>query len=231
MALIQMGAIVTKIRGKIQGTVFSGNIAGDTIRNKSIPRRSTTVTRSRVNNRWKFLSQRWLQLSVAEKAEWVTYAANFTFYNKLGSPVAARSNLVFNVTNLYQLMASDTIIVNAPSFATPDNVTYDGGVLSVSPPSAEFNWTAQDVDTYIQVFFSPPFQYGKQAIMKKNLKQILPTLILLPGATPQPVDFTTEFFAMFPGAKIGLYTWLAWRRIEVTCKAWSPIEYQLIPLE
>ena len=63
MALIQLGAIVTMIRGKQKGTVFSANTSGAVMRNKSIPTRQTYQKRSRINNQWKFHTQVWNNMS------------------------------------------------------------------------------------------------------------------------------------------------------------------------
>lgn len=222
-----MGTIVTKIRGKVQGSVFSGNIAGNTLRNKTIPRRSTTVARSAVNNNWKYLSQIWLTLSPTQRLGWQNYATNFTFFNKLGAPVAARKNLVFTTTNLFNTdpNVGNPIMLDAPSFLTPPSATFDGETLDVSSQNVTIGFNAVSDDLYMAVFASPPFRGGKEAIMQSRITRF-GGLVTMLAPTPS-FSIGTEYFQRYPYTQDGMMVWIAWRRIDPQCFSWSPLEYFL----
>jgi hypothetical protein len=222
MALIQMGTIVTKIRGKISGSVFSGNIAGDTLRNKTIPRRTTTVRRSIRNNNWKYFSQLWLTLSNTDRAAWSSYATNFQFYNKLGSPVAARGNLVFNNTNVYYYGWNGSPILTAPTFATPVAVINPSVSIAIAFPQAVFNCDPQASDVLLQLYCSPPFVGGKETQYQRRMVAIGAPMLLSSGVAT--FSFTPFFFAIYPYIRAGQKVVFGIRKIEPSCYAWSPIE-------
>jgi hypothetical protein len=118
MALIQLGSLVTDIRGKVSGTVFSKMQAGNVIRNKTSPSRYRSNLQSSRNAITSNLSSIWLGLSQNERDSWNNLAHSYTFHNKLGQPVPANGFFVFQIHNRNLTLAQQDIITDAPIYQT-----------------------------------------------------------------------------------------------------------------
>lgn len=228
MALIQLGAFVTKIRGKINGSTFSANIAGQTVRNKTIPKSAASSARSNANNKFSYFNSLWLDINPSYRAAWAFYAQNFLFYNKLGEAVTPKANLVFATTNMYHKEVTGNIITAPPVFVTPEVIDDAIQGIRVSLQTAVSHWTVIDNGCLVSMFISPPFWHGKEKIMQARIAKIYP---LFPVTNLTPIlDFSTEFWAKYPWAQVGMKVWFAWRRVQPNCYAWSPFEYHLVTI-
>lgn len=222
MALISFGTIVTDARGKVGGSVFSRNQAGNVIRNKSIPKRRTTDIKSRYNNVWQYYSQLWLTLSPSEQADWENYATNFTFHNKLGAAVAAQGNIVFAVCSYYNALALKSPFSGAPTYAAPaavDNIVVTSQ-LSDQPFYLNFDALAADVN--LRLYASPWYRQGKRAFMEKRVNSILFSTLV---ATNDALDWGAQYIARYGTPPVGSYILLAIRRIHPDSQAWSSLQY------
>jgi hypothetical protein len=226
MALIQLSAFVTKIRGKISGSVFSANVAGATIRNKTIPKQAATAARAKANNRQAYFGALWLDMNPTYRAAWIFYSQSFLFYNKLGDGVAPKANLIFATTNLYYQEVTGNVMFAPQIFVTPgilDNVTID---IRHNTSYANINFATIFTGTIVQLYTSTPFHHGKETLMKSRVSKIFP---LFPVTTLTPdILFSHYFWHKYPWARRNMYVWVAFRRIEPTCYSWSPLEYHLV---
>lgn len=226
MALIQMGAIVTKIRGKIAGTVFSNSVSGNVMRNKTIPRRSSSQLQSGWHGNVKYWSQNWLAVSPTDQALWAAFASNFEFRNKLGAAVPAAPNLVYQTLQRYYFAANGSLLALPGDYVTPPLLTTVAGNISPDSPLANITFDATSEDCYICVYASRSFRYGQQAIMKSRLRLMVDTELLSASATD--VTFTTQYFDAFPNGPPGQYAWVAYRVIHIDSYVWSPLFYILV---
>lgn len=223
MALISLGPVVTNIKGKFNGSVFSSNSAGNTIRTKYIPRRKTSFRRSRQNGLWKWLTQSWLALTPAQQGQWNTYAANFTFQNKLGAPVAARGNIVYASTNFYYwTFNGGSLLTVPPSFATPPPVSLQSWYISVGDALFETSWTPPPEECWMTVYASKPYRPGSPVFNERRI-------LFFNGQYCTTVFDYAELFAEYEQYvapfKAGYNIQFATRRIHFTSYAWSPFTY------
>lgn len=228
MALITLGAFVTAIRGKQKGSVFSQAPAGAVMRNKTTPTKVASQKRSRINNRWKSFTQTWNALTVSERSAWDVFTSHFTFHNKLMQPVAARRNLVFSVVNTFYFEINSTVLIAPILYAPPSATLLPFAAISMGGTSAQLGWSNVLTDVYVNLFISPPFQLGKEQIMKSRIKKLMPLTLVSGGASV--LDFTVPFFTKYPWAPVGSYIWVAWRKVEPNCFSWSAFEYLLVQI-
>lgn len=223
MALISLGPVVTNIKGKFNGSVFSANSAGNTIRTKYIPRRKTSFRRSRQNGLWKYLTQSWLALTPAEQGQWNTYAANFTFQNKLGAPVAARGNIVFATTNFYYWTFNGGSLLSVPpTFYTPDPLSLQSWYISEGSNVFETSWTPPPNSTYMTIYASKPYRPGSPVF---NERRILFFEGLYCDTLFDFADFWNNYTTYVAPLKAGYNIQFATRRIHRVSWAWSPFTY------
>jgi hypothetical protein len=223
MALIEMGVIVTKIRGKSKGAVFTGNTSGNILRNKSIPYRHTSVARSNQNNFMKYLSQSWSNLSPTDQAAWATHSLNFTFYNKLGAAVAAAPNLVFNITNQYYYQIGHAILTSPLGYANPPTVNITGAAIDSGSHTASISFGTLSGSFYFPLFVSKPFSNGKGVFSQKNLAIIYQ--LYAAGGVTYTQSFDALFWRKYPATLPGQYVTIAFRTVHPTFYTWGPLQY------
>lgn len=222
MALISFGTIVTNIRGKVGGSVFSNSPAGPVVRNKSLPKRRTTDVKSAYNNLWQYLMQSWLFIGAGNQAAWEAYALNFTFHNKLGVAVAANPNLVYAATNYYLYLFTGTFADVPGTFLAPPIASVTSWNMSTSGPDYGIDFTPLVADCGIVIYATPPYTRGKRKFMEKRIQQIGTYQML---ATYDHIDFTGMYTAKFGEAPYGTSVLIAIRRINPFSLAWGPLQF------
>ena len=222
MALISFGTIVTNIKGKISGSVFSANQAGPTLRNKTMPRRSTTDTRSATNNMWQSFTQYWLKLSQAQRQNWIDFAPNFTFHNKLGVPVAAKGNIVFATCNFFHYTVTGGILINPEVYVGPPLWSLSAGAIDITTSTMKLFFTPANEAMAFFAYATISYRDGKQTIMQTRIK-----LIGWYGINPfdNEVDLWANYVAKFGVPKAGQIVTISWRRVNLDCWSWSPMQF------
>jgi hypothetical protein len=92
MARIIYGALVTSIRGSIQGTTFQRNAYGHTVKGKPNMVKPNSADQNRAKARFSAANQQWRTLSDSDRAAWNTYANTFPIPSRL-NPDAYLSGL------------------------------------------------------------------------------------------------------------------------------------------
>jgi len=224
MALVQMGNIITEIRGKANGQIFTGNLYGNILRNKTKPYKGGSSKEFPVRVQQKFLSQSWLNLTPFVQGQWATFANNFTFYNKLGAPVIAKPNIVFNITQLFYFEVNG-LLLNAPvGFQAPAGITITTIVWDVGSLIATVEFNNVGDPQYIELFVSAPYNLGKASRFKNRATRRAP-LTLNPGGNIT-FDLSAEWWAEYPWATDKMYIRLCFRPIDASSFAWGPLECQ-----
>lgn len=228
MALFLPGPIVSSIKGKVAGTVFSRNVAGATFRNKFIPQRKQTPIKSFINNRWQYVSQNYLTLTPAQRAAWKAYSANFTFFNKLGVPVDAKANVVAATTWLYEMQIFGVMSALPNAYFPPDSLNNITMQFSMGSNLAGITTDPSPADQYVIIYCSPPYYNNNSQYWEKRVKQLQLTLW---NGGQDFFNFWSSFIAMYPYAQIGQKFTVAIRRLNYDCLAWSPLQYFEVVME
>lgn len=226
MALIKMGAFITDIRGKIAGTVFSQNIGGNVAYNRPRPRKKPKPKQSKFRNLMQFYSRYWTQLSLTKQGLWKTYALNFTFKTKLGTPTPARANFVFQTTQIYYYAVNNTILGIPLTYAPPPILYNLGASIDADTSDAFVSFDAAGGELYLSIYASPPFRRGQETQMQSRLVNIMTVNQVNPSDTA--AYFGPQLFDAFPYIQAGQYMWVGVRRIDPVCFSWSPIHYVLV---
>lgn len=88
MALVQFGAGIVGMSGKVGGSVFSKNKSGAYVRAWSKPTNPNTAKQQVVRNVVAVLSARWAQtLSAAQRTAWNLYGSNVVMKNNIGAAI------------------------------------------------------------------------------------------------------------------------------------------------
>lgn len=84
MALVKFSALVSEMRNKLNGSVFSKNRAGNYLRNKVTPVNPQTTKQVNVRGSFGLLSSNWRDLTQEQRNGWNDASANFPYNNIFG---------------------------------------------------------------------------------------------------------------------------------------------------
>ena len=202
MALIQMGTIVTDIRGKIAGSVFSNTPAGPCMRNKVSPPKSRTATQSRQRAVMSFLANEWKRLSNAQRLGWDNYALNFSWVNKLGNPFPGTGWNAYFLSNSNLLLAGNAILSDAPIFANVPQPAFTFNILSAAPTSIVLNINSAGPDNRVFCFYAPQVSRPGKTKFERNFKF---GRLYTTGSLPATVNVTSDYVKLFGELTPGNY--------------------------
>jgi hypothetical protein len=188
MANIKLGAIVTDIRGKLGGTVFSRGGGGSIVRNWTKPTNPRSnrqeVNRAAISS----ITYRWNKtLTQDQRDDWNTYAANTPWVNSLGQAIVMTGIAAFVRLNGALLAMSQPFRQAAPTaygLAGNPVVTFTAqptnGKIVVAAISLPY--INNNNEHYVAIYQHMPVPAGREA--KPGAKQIIATIASSSGAPP-----------------------------------------------
>lgn len=197
MAQILTTGIVADIRGKLKGTVFSRNRAGNYIRSKTTPLNPQSAAQQAVRGQFGSISQAWRNLTQSQRNSWNAAVDNFAEANRFGEVIRLSGSQLHQRLNLNLLLIGQSMINEPP---LPVEVPYisnlDPDFERLEDPFefvASVNFTINDnVDQPIPAGFSailkatPPMSPGINYY--KNLLKRIPAQIA-PNQQETPIPF------------------------------------------
>ena len=116
MAKIKLSAIVSEMRGKLNGSVFSKNRGGAYLRTKVTPVNPQTLAQGLVRATLTNLSQAWRSLTEAQRLAWNGAVSSFTGTDIFGDVKTPSGINLYNKLNL-NLAAIGVAPINTPPLA------------------------------------------------------------------------------------------------------------------
>lgn len=124
MARIKPSALVSDIRGKIGGSVFQRASSGLVVRAKSTPVNKRTATQNISRNIAFLTANAWLQLSAADRDQWVNYVQYNPVNQRNSRELFVSGQQAFLKFNNYRLQYSLPILT-VPQFSKCDLTPVD----------------------------------------------------------------------------------------------------------
>lgn len=120
MAFIKFSALVSSVKGKLNGSYFQSQKGGTALKNISGRRakqKNNQSTLGASQARLGFISQYWRNISIADRNDWNVFALNFTRVNKNGQEYTPTGYQMFNECNGNALLLGSGIsgVPSAPS--------------------------------------------------------------------------------------------------------------------
>jgi hypothetical protein len=206
MASIKFSALVSEMRGKLNGSVFSKNRSGNYLRNKVTPVNPQSTDQQAVRSLLSSVSQSWRQLTQAQRDAWINASANFPYTDIYGDSKILSGQAFYNKLNLNLLKISAAMITNPPS--SSDLPSLSGVALTVtkstgtSAVTVTADWTASDEPANAEVLISatPPVGAGI-SFVKNKFRDISVQAI---GAGPANISaaYTGKFGTVEVGQKV-----------------------------
>lgn len=172
MALVMFGGGVTDARGKIGGTVFARNAAGNYIRAHTHPVNPRSPLQNTRRAMMAYLTHYWsASLTAQERTDWIAYAQGTTWTNKLGQSITINGLAAFLRVNAHIAVYSGTLRHAAPTaMGHAGGVTFtfvaesDTTKIQMNEPDGDFDKAV--TGHYINFYMGLPAEIGRIAIPK-----------------------------------------------------------------
>lgn len=203
MAKIKLSALVSEMRGKLNGSVFSKNRGGAYIRTKVTPVNPQSLAQGLVRATLTNLSQAWRGLTEAERLAWCGAVSSFTGTDIFGDIKTPSGINLFNKLNL-NLATIGVAPINLPPL--PQSVGYvDSLALTASAGgntiSAAYTAIGGSAGQTVVVEATSGLSAGKNFV--KSEYRVIGTFAG-GAATPQAIGamYIAKFGAMSAGSKV-----------------------------
>jgi hypothetical protein len=202
MAKVKFSALVSEMRNKLNGSVFSKNRAGNYLRNKVTPVNPQTSFQTAVRSRFGTLSAGFRDLTASQVAAWNSASANFPVIDIFGDTKFLSGIQLYVRLNSNLEQAGQVSIANPPAPAlapTPGLVSVESDV-SDGTITATFTEATVVAGQTLMIWATPPVSNGKSYV--KNLFRSLGTFTI----TTNEADITAAYVARFGTLAVGQKT-------------------------
>lgn len=193
MAKAKFGMVVTDMRGKLGGQVFTKNRGGAVVRTKVTPSNGQSPAQSTVRNRFTSLSQAWRGLTQAQRDAWNAAVINFQRTDVFGD-LRSPSGL-----NLYQRLNNVLLSVGETAISTPPlpsevaNSYATAVSAAVATPALSVTLNATiPANTAVKLFATAPMSAGREFV-----KSQFRLIDILDAAATSPVNALAAYVAKF----------------------------------
>lgn len=203
MAKIKLSAMVSEMRGKLNGSVFSKNRGGAYLRTKVTPVNPQTTSQGNVRSRLTNLSQSWRSLTDAQRNAWNTAVANFTgtdIFGDIKTPSGINLYTKINL-NLANIAQSNLSLPPLPSSVGVFNSLTITATASTPSLSVAFTQTGVAAGQTVVVEATTQLSAGKNFVKSEFRK-----IGTFTGGTSTPYNalsaYTAKFGSLVAGQKI-----------------------------
>lgn len=200
MAKVKFSALVSDMRNKLNGSVFSKNRAGSYLRNKVTPVNPQSIAQIGVRNTFTTLSQNWRGLTEAQRLSWASQVQGYQktdIFGDLKTPSALQLYMRLN-GNLAAIGVAPIAVAPVPGDSPSiDELTVAGDVSSTTLTLTTELAEVPDDQAYI-VDATPGVSAGKNFV-KSEYRQIK----VLNVGDVIPANVWTEYVAKFGAPAAG----------------------------
>lgn len=194
MAKIKFGSLLTDMKGKLGGTVYSRNRYGAYSRNLVIPINPQTNSQSGVRSRMAGNSQAWRGLTPGQRQAWIDQSPNFPYINNFGDQIILQGNSLYNALNNNLINVGESAISSPPVPSTVPTITSAVLTMAAGLATATLAYTPTPVPADSAVIIFATFGMSPGMTFAKNrFRQIT----VLAAAAASPADIAAAYVSKF----------------------------------
>lgn len=205
MAQIQLGTIITDIKGSIAGTTFRKSQHTISVYNKIGRNYKNSSKRNSRAGQFANLSTRYNNLSEVERAWWADNATRFTFLNKFGSPVLLTARQLFIKLNMQLSVVGEQVPNTGTMVSDTESTEISSFAVDVTTQSVEVEITERVENSYL-CFYAQVVNNGR-TLPNQNKKQVF---FFISRSSDTTFSIGPEFFSQLPFVAEG-------QKIQLTC--------------
>lgn len=122
MAIIQLGELVSNIKGSIRGTTYQRNGAGTIMRTRGITRRYSTSKQQQAHHTHLKRLGEWQNLTLTQKQAWNAYGALYDKTNKFGVTKTLNGQNWYESVNTMLEIIGEALITTPPPHDLPEAI-------------------------------------------------------------------------------------------------------------
>jgi hypothetical protein len=190
MAKVKLSALVSEIRGKLNGSVFTKNRSGLALRNKVTPVNRNTPDQSQIKALFTSFNQKWRTLSEDLQKAWNAAVQDFKRTNIFGDSFTPSG------MNLYTELNTNLAVIDQPEITKPPLPVNVPGITSFTLDvdstvgsekfTIDFKPTPTDAGVIHMVYATRCYSAGKRYV--KSEYRMIGTIA---AASPTPFDALT----------------------------------------
>lgn len=123
MALVKFSGLISRISGKLGGSIIAQGANGQYIKQNSFSQQPNTPKQSIQRNLLGIVTQKWRSLSISQRAAWQVETVNYPYVNAVGDTVLYTAYQLFNFINANRQSVSLPITITAPPFLPINDTT------------------------------------------------------------------------------------------------------------
>ncbi len=196
MTKVKFSALVSDMRGKLNGSVFTKNRFGAALRNKVTPVNRNSTDQAKIKSLFTSFNQKWRTLTGDQQKAWNSAVEDFKRTNIFGDSIKPSG------INLYSELNSNLAIIGQAEITTPplpSNVPgITGFTLDVDSTvgaqkfDIDFTPTPTDSDVIHMIYATRCYSAGKSFI--KSEYRMIGTI---PSGSAAPFDALTAWITKF----------------------------------
>lgn len=203
MAKVKFSALVSEMRNKLNGSVFSRNRGGNYLRNKVTPLNPKTSSQVAARSRLTQFSQAWRGLTEDQRNAWLAAVPNWARTDIFGDIVNPSGNTLYIRLNINIALAGGTAIAVPPSPVGASALTDLSVTVDVSSTTMEVVFAPSPVPAnHTLVIESTPAM--SPGINNANSQFRVISTVAAAGTTPEDVwaAQVAKFGAPIAGQKV-----------------------------
>lgn len=203
MAKVKFSALISEMRNKLNGSVFSKNRNGNYLRNKVTPVNPASAAQTVVRNRLSAVSTAWRDLGATVIAAWNSAVDNFLRTDIFGDVKRPSGKNLYARLNLNLDRIGAAHISNPPNPVAIAGIAGFSVVSDVSSSTVTLAWTSGNVPAgFTRVVEATPQLSAGKSFVKSEFRQIGTEAAATATGDNQFTNYTSRFGGLVAGKKI-----------------------------
>jgi len=170
MAKIKYSALVSDMRGKLNGSVMSKNRSGSYVRNKVTPSNPQTAAQMLIRGIFSEITKGWSQLSEVARQSWENSVEAFQATNIFGDVVKPSGKTLYQKLNQNLMISGQASVSVCPAPAELPYAGLTSAVFDVSEDELTINCSGDTSNCKVLIFATAPMTQGTKFVKNKLRK-------------------------------------------------------------
>lgn len=160
MAIIQLGSLISNIKGSIGGVTFSNVRGGTVAKSRLTGKRIPTTSQSNALNNSKIITNAWNNLTAEQKQVFNDYALANEFTDRYGNTKSITGYAWFKMLCWASYFLDATLLTSPPAYSTPAALPALTVVCDVDSIVCTWATSINTATTGLLFYTSPPVRQG-----------------------------------------------------------------------
>lgn len=210
MALLKLSGLVTRLSGKLGGSVLSYGQSGQVLKQNAFSINGQTIQQSISRSNIQQITARWHSLTPTQKATYQSEVGNYTYVNKVGDTVNYNAYQIFLLVNYNLFQVGLPLLTTCPSYASSVYSTWSASLIL--PTGFTVEKSDANNGNILQVFCA----VSKQLVTNTSSLNFVKISQNTVTAGNQVILLTPALIDVFPFCDLEYYIYTKIKEIDTT---------------